>query len=104
MQECMHHSIAFHAELMGNIMYLHQALEQDDSAEFIKDVVVVKEVNDHIEQKHWRLMEQSKVPEGVMPLPSIWAMRWKPNQTTWLNIHGRKQEFRVNYYETFVLL
>ncbi len=44
-QECMWHPIAFHAEMMGDIMYLHQALKQDDSAEFIQ--AVVKEINDH---------------------------------------------------------
>ncbi len=61
-------------------MYLHQALKQDDSAEFIK--AVVKEVNDHTTQKHWKVIEQSKVPEGVTPLPSVWAMRCKCNLIT----------------------
>ncbi len=27
LQECMQNSIAFHAEMMGNIMYYHQALQ-----------------------------------------------------------------------------
>ncbi len=61
-------------------MHLHQALKQDDSAEFIK--VVVKEVNDHTEQKHCKFIEQNKVPEGVMPIPLVWAMRIKHNLTT----------------------
>ncbi len=85
-------------EMLEGIIYLHQALKQDNSEEFIMDAV--KEVNDHIEQKHWRLMEQSKVPDGVMPLSSVWAMRYKHNLTTneinkyraWPNVHGRKQE------------
>jgi len=106
-QERMRHPIAFHAEMMGDIMYLHQALKQDDSAEFIK--AVVKEVNDHTTQKHWKVIERSKVPEGVTPLPSVWAMRRKHNLTTneitkykaRLNVHGGKQEFGVNYYETY---
>ncbi len=54
-QERMWHPISFHAEMMGDIMYLHQALQQQDASEFIK--VVVKEVNSHVEQKHWRLIE-----------------------------------------------
>jgi len=106
-QERMRHPIAFHAEMMGDIMYLHQALKQDDSAEFIK--AVVKEVNDHTTQKHWKVIEQSKVPEGVTPLLSVWAMQCKRNLTinetakykTRLNVHGGKQEFGVNYYETY---
>jgi hypothetical protein len=32
----MHHPIAFHAEMMGNIMYFRQALQQPDDAEFLK--------------------------------------------------------------------
>ncbi len=35
MQECMHHPIAFHDEMMGDIMCLHQALKKDDSAKVI---------------------------------------------------------------------
>jgi hypothetical protein len=31
LQDCMHHPIAFIAEMMGNIMYLHQALRQPDT-------------------------------------------------------------------------
>ena len=33
-QECMQHLVAFHAEMMGAIMYLHQALKKHDSSEF----------------------------------------------------------------------
>ncbi len=65
LQDCMWHPISFHAKTMGGIMYLHQALQQQDAAEFLK--AVVKEVNSHVEQKHWRLFEQSKVPEGMDP-------------------------------------
>lgn len=55
MQECMCHFIAFHAKMMGDIMYLHQAFNHNDSAEFIK--AVMKEINDHTKQKHWKLIE-----------------------------------------------
>ncbi len=75
LQERMRHPISFHAEMMGDIMYLHQALQQQDAPEFVK--AVVKEVNSHVEQKHWRLIERSRVPEGVDPLPAAWAMHRK---------------------------
>ncbi len=52
--QCMYHPIAFHSEFMGEIMYLHQALKQDDSAELKIDVF--KKVNDHTDQKHWKLI------------------------------------------------
>ena len=31
LQERMRHPIAFHAEMMGDIMYYHQAMQQDDA-------------------------------------------------------------------------
>ena len=103
----MRHPIAFHAEMMGDIMYFHQALKQEDSPEFIK--AIVKEINGHVEQNHWQIVPRSTVPEGVTPVPSVWAMRQKRNLTTnevtkykaRLNLHGGKQELGVNYYETY---
>jgi hypothetical protein len=46
LQDCMHHPVAFLAEMMGDIMYLHQALRQPDAREFVE--AVIKEVNGHI--------------------------------------------------------
>ncbi len=39
LQEHMRNPIAFHAEMMGDIMYLNQALQQPDAKEFVKAVV-----------------------------------------------------------------
>ncbi len=50
LQDCMHHPIAFLAEMMGDIMYLHQALHQPDSREFVE--AVIKELNGHINNDH----------------------------------------------------
>jgi hypothetical protein len=36
LQDCMHHPIAFLAEMMGDIMYLHQVLHQPDARELWK--------------------------------------------------------------------
>ena len=46
MHEWMRHPIAFHAEMMGDIMYLHQTLKQEDDTHFIQQVI--KEVDGHI--------------------------------------------------------
>ncbi len=43
LQEHMRNPIAFHAKMMGNIMYLQQALKQPDAKEFVQ--AVIKEVN-----------------------------------------------------------
>ena len=80
LQDRMRHPIAFHAEMMGDIMYFHQAMQQDDADEFVK--AVVKEVNGHIEHNRWQLVHRDQVPEGIDPIPSVWSMRRKRNLTT----------------------
>ena len=47
LQERMCHPIAFHAEMMGDLMYFHQALQQPDAEEFVK--ALIKEVNGYID-------------------------------------------------------
>jgi hypothetical protein len=53
LQERMQNPIVFHAEMMGDILYLQQALRQRDAKEFVQ--AVVKEVNGHVDCKNWSL-------------------------------------------------
>ncbi len=107
LQDCMSHPIAFHAEMMGDIMYLNQALRQPDANQFVE--AIIAEVNGHVDNKHWQLTKRSEVPPNNDVLPSVWSMRHKRDITTneikkykaRLNLHGGKQEFRMNYYETY---
>ena len=107
LQERMRRPIAFLAEMMGDIMYLHQALRQPDSREFVE--AVIKEVNGHVDRKHWAIVKRDTVPEDIEVLPSVWSMRHKRDLTTGavakhktrLNLHGGKQEYGINYYETY---
>jgi len=88
-------------------MYLHQALRQPDSREFVE--AVIKEVNGHVERKHWAIVKRDTIPEDIEVMPSMWSMRRKRDLTTGtvakhkarLNLHGGKQEDGINYYETF---
>jgi hypothetical protein len=88
-------------------MYLHQVLQQPDAAEFGK--AVVKEVNGHVENGNWQLMRRDQLPKDNEVMPSVWAMHQKRNLTTnaitkykaRLNLHGGKQIYRMNYYETY---
>ncbi len=58
LQEWMWNAIAFHAEMMGDILYLQQALRQHaDAKEFVQ--AVVKEVNGHVDCKNWSLKKRS---------------------------------------------
>jgi len=107
LQENMSHPIAFHAIMTGDIMYLHQALQQPDASEFVQ--AVIKEINGHVENKNWKIIPRSEVPEGATVVPSVWALRRKRDLTTneitkykaRLNLHGGKQEFGVNYFDTY---
>jgi hypothetical protein len=71
----MHHPIAFLTEMMGGVMYLNQALRQPDSKEFVQ--AVIKEVNGHDDNNHWKLIPRTEVPEGTEVVPSVWAMQQK---------------------------
>jgi hypothetical protein len=103
----MRNPIAFHAEMMGDIMYLQQALRQHDAKEFIQ--AVVKEVNGLVDCKNWSLKKRSKVPDDVQIMPSVWLMQRKRDLTTneiklhkaRLNLHGGEQIYGMNYFETY---
>jgi hypothetical protein len=103
----MRNPIAFHDELMGDIMYYHQALKQPDASQFVD--AIIKEINGHVDNKHWRLAKQDTVPEDVQIVPSVWSLQRKRDLTTnkitkhkaRLNLHGGKQVYSMNYYETY---
>ena len=107
LQERMQNSIMFHAEMMGDIMYYDQALQQTDAKQFAN--AIVKEVNGHVDNKHWTLVKQNDVPKEAQVVPSVWAMRRKRDLTTnkvikhkaRLNLHGGKQVYGMNYFETY---
>lgn len=107
LQEAMQHPISFLSTTNKDTMYYDQAIREPDAIEFVK--AIVKEVNDHIKMKHWELIPRNEVPENETVLPSVWSMKRKRDIKTQqvykhkarLNVHGGKQEFGVNYFETF---
>ena len=69
LQERMRNPSAFHAEMVGDIIYVQQALSQHDAKQFVD--VVVKEVNGHVENGHWELVQQDTVPRDAQIVPSV---------------------------------
>ena len=65
-------TMAFLAEIQGDTIYFHQAMAQEDSGDFVE--AVVKEVNGHVLNAHWRLVPIQSVPEDIDILPSVWSM------------------------------
>ena len=106
-QEQMENPIAFVASSNPDVMYMDQAMREPDRPEFEK--AMIKEVTTHTDNGNWIIVQKSKVPNGTKILPAVWAMRRKRRITTgevykWkarLNVHGGKQEFGVNYWETY---
>ena len=102
LQDQMRHPIAFHAEMVGNVMYYHQAMKQDD-VDKLKQAVE-REVNGHVDNGHWELIPKAEIPEGHETVPSTWSMRCKRNFTTndikkykaRLNVHGGKNTYGIN--------
>ncbi len=107
LQYYMNHPIAFHAEMMGDIMYLNQALCQPNADKFVE--AVITEINGHVDNNHSKLTKRADIGKDIDVLASVWSMRCKRNITTneikkykaRLNLHGGKQEFGSNYYETY---
>ena len=99
--------MAFVASTNPDVMYIDQAMKEPDKPQF--EAAMIKEVDTHTKNRNWVIISKSDVPEGVKVLPAVWAMRRKRRITTgevykWkarLNIHGGKQEYGVNYWETY---
>jgi hypothetical protein len=86
LQERMQNPIAFHAEMMGEILYLQQALRQHEAKEFVQAVVM--EVNRHMDCKNWSIKKRSKVPEDVQIVLSVWLMGCKCDLKTNGMVHA----------------
>eukprot|EP01082_Thalassiosira_pseudonana_P014670 g13359.t1 g13359 contig8:485418-487020(-) len=97
LQSLMSNPIAYHAEMMGDIMYFHQAMKQPDSEEFVKAVV-----------KEWSLrqvdfvMAYTQAPiemDMYMELPAGLSTKHGDSKSHVLkllaNLYGQKQAGRV---------
>jgi hypothetical protein len=56
-------------------MTLEEAMNQPDRAQFIE--AMKKELADHIERKHWKIMPAASVPREKRPIPMVWSMKRK---------------------------
>ena len=107
LQSAMSHPISFKSTSDPDTMYYHEAMRAPDRKEFIK--AMAREVQDHAERHHWEVIPRTEVPKDQKVLPAVWAMKRKCHIDTrkvykWkarLNVHGGKQEYGVNYWETY---
>ena len=62
-----------------------------------------------LEQKDWKLIPKSPLPEGTKLLPAVWSFTRKQRATTGkvykhkarLTVGGHKQEYSINFWETY---
>ena len=69
LQDRMSNTMTFLAEMQVYTMYFHQAMAQEDSGDFVE--AVVKEVNGHVDNTHYKLVPTESVPEDANILPSV---------------------------------
>jgi len=90
--------------LQNDVLHYGEMLQADDRPDFVD--AMKKEVDGL-----WHMLQvvpRSSMPEGVKPLPAVWAFKRKrlPDWTIQkykarLNAHGGKQKHGVNYWETY---
>jgi Reverse transcriptase (RNA-dependent DNA polymerase) len=88
-------------------MNWHEAMKEPDNDQFLK--AMQQEVESHCQNDVWEMIHKKEVPERIKVLPSVWAMKRKRRIATrevykWkarLNIDGSKQQYGLNYWETY---
>ena len=88
-------------------MYMHQAMRENDRAEFIK--AMEKEVTDQYKNGNFEIVHVSEVPKDKSILPTVWQMKRKRDIKTRqikkykarLNIDGSRMKKGVHYDETY---
>ena len=85
--------------------HFHDAMRQPDREEFIK--AMVKELKDHHENKHWKLVKRSSIGDAKT-VKAIWAFKRKrrPDGSILkykarLNAHGGMQIYGETYWDTY---
>jgi hypothetical protein len=105
--EEIHPLIAFATSSDPDVMNLTQALQQHDKKEFVK--AMIDEVDAQVKNKFWEIVPRISVPRGMKVLPAVWSMRRTRRIDTRevykhkarLTVHGGRQEYGVNYWETY---
>ena len=87
-------------------MPLNVAMQQPDRDKFI--TAMARELGQHTELKHWKVIHKSQVPKNAKPIPMVWTLRRKRDPAgeilKWksrLCAGGHRQVFGNTYWTTF---
>ncbi len=72
LKERMRNPVTFHTEMIGDLIYLQQALRQPDAKEFVQ--AIINELNGHVGCNNWTMPKRCEVPENVQIVPSEWEL------------------------------
>jgi Reverse transcriptase (RNA-dependent DNA polymerase) len=100
--------ILFKATADPDTLYMHEAMMAPNAEQFKE--AMRKEVNEHTQKGHWRVIPKDDVPSHSKILPAVWSMKRKRRIETRkvykhkarLNLGGHKQEYGVHYSETYL--
>lgn len=102
----LHHAALTTAEVHNDIFTLREILKQDDRMEFIE--AMQKEVQDHVDRKHWTMISRSAIPKGTKTIMSVWSFKRKRypdgrvlKYKARLCAHGGMQTWGENYWKTY---
>ena len=70
------HTMAFDRPGTDTI-HLEEALNQPGREKFIK--AMYKELKDHVDRKHWKVIPLILVPQNKIPSPMLWLTKQKRN-------------------------
>lgn len=100
------HVQAYLAGSDPDTMHLEEAMKQPDRDKFIE--AMRKELEDHINRKHWKVVPLKSVPKGKIPLPMVWSMKRKRDPLGFIIKYkarlcagGHKSIESVDYWSTY---
>ena len=99
--------MAYKATSDPDSMYLHEAMQQEDKAEFLK--AMLEEVRDQTNNENFSIIKRNQVPRGSTILPCVWQMKRKRHIKTrkikrWkarLTVDGSRMTKGVHYDKVY---
>ena len=76
----MHNIVAISAEIMGDTMYFHQAMQKEVSDQFVD--AIVKVTTGYVDNESWKFVNVEDIPKDSEIIPSVWTTRRKRNLVT----------------------
>ncbi len=101
------HPLSYATQSVDNESYhFHEAMKQPDREDFLR--AMEKELDDHHNNKHWKLILRSEIKDGIKPIKAIWSFKRKRRpdgsllkHKARLCAHGGMQVYGVNFWDTY---